>query len=54
MRQAATAQPMPTIPEMRAAWAYAGDMFVKAADGNADPAETVRETAALIDEANSK
>ena len=30
MRQAATAQPMPTIPEMNVAWAYAGDMFVTA------------------------
>lgn len=54
MRQAATAQPMPTLPEMNVAWAYAGDMFVKAVDGAADPAETVRETAALIDEANRK
>ncbi len=54
MRQAATAQPMPTIPGMQSAWAYAGDMFVKAVDGGADPADTVRETAALIDEANNQ
>jgi len=54
MRQAATAQPMPTIPEMQTAWAYAGDMFVKAVDGGADPAETVRESAALLDEANNR
>ena len=54
MRQAATAQPMPTSPEMREAWGYAGDMFVKVGEGGAAPAETVRETAALLDEANGK
>jgi len=53
-QQAATAQPMPALPEMAQAWGYGGDMFVKVVDGNADPAATVRETAALINDANSK
>lgn len=53
-RQAAAAQPMPGLPEMAQAWGYGGDMFVKVVDGDADPAATVRETAALINDANGK
>ncbi len=45
---------MPALPEMAQAWGYGGDMFVKAVDGAADPTATVRETAALINDANSK
>ncbi len=54
MNQAATAQSMPNRPEMEEVWGYAGDMVVKVVDGNADPAATVQETAALINEANGK
>ena len=54
MRQAAHAHAMPTIPEMDEVWGYGGDMFVKALNGVADPAETVLETATLINEANGK
>jgi arabinogalactan oligomer/maltooligosaccharide transport system substrate-binding protein len=53
-QQAINAQPMPALPEMAQAWGYGGDMFVKAVDGAADPTATVRETAALINDANSK
>ncbi len=54
MNQAANAQSMPNRPEMEQVWGYAGDMVVKVVDGNADPAATVKETAALINEANGK
>ena len=54
MNQAANAQAMPNRPEMEQVWGYAGDMVVKVVDGNADPAATVAETAALINEANGK
>jgi arabinogalactan oligomer / maltooligosaccharide transport system substrate-binding protein len=54
MNQAATAQAMPNRPEMEEVWGYAGDMVVKVVDGNAEPSTTVRETAALINEANGK
>ncbi|MFO7631419.1 MAG: extracellular solute-binding protein [Caldilinea sp.] len=53
-RQAANAQPMPSLPEMSQAWGYGGDMFVKVVDGDADPAATVIETAALINDATGK
>lgn len=53
-QQALNAQPMPALPEMSQAWGYGGDMFVKVVDGDADPAATVRETAALINDANGK
>jgi len=53
-QQAINAQPMPALPEMAQAWGYGGDMFVKAVDGAADPAATVRETAALINDATGK
>ena len=33
---------------------YAGDMVVKVVAGNADPSATVKETSALINEANGK
>lgn len=52
--QAATAQPMPNVPEMEQMWAYGGDMIVKVVDGNADPAATVKETAALVNDANNR
>ena len=54
MNQAANAQSMPNRPEMEQVWGYAGDMVIKVVDGNADPAATVKETAALINEANGK
>jgi len=53
-QQAEAAQPMPGLPEMAQAWSYGGDMFVKVIDGAADPAATLRETAALINDANDK
>lgn len=54
MNQAATAQAMPNTPEMDAVWGYLGDMLIKVVDGGADPAATVAETAALINEANAR
>jgi arabinogalactan oligomer/maltooligosaccharide transport system substrate-binding protein len=53
-RQADTAQPMPSVPEMAYAWGYGGDMFIKVVDGDADPAATVIESAALINDASGK
>lgn len=53
-RQAANAQPLPTLPEMAEAWGYGGDMFTKVIDGDADPALVIIETAALINDANGK
>jgi arabinogalactan oligomer/maltooligosaccharide transport system substrate-binding protein len=54
MNQAANAQAMSNRSEMEQVWGYAGDMVIKVVDGNADPAATVRDTAALINEANGK
>lgn len=54
MNQAATAQSMPNTAEMDAVWGYLGDMLIKVVDGGADPAATVAETAALINEANGR
>ena len=54
MQQAAAAQPLPNLPEMEQVWGYGGDMFLKAVDGGEDPAATVQETAALLNEANGK
>lgn len=54
MNQAATAQAMPNRPEMEAVWGYLGDMLIKVVDGGADPAATVRDTAALTNEANGR
>ena len=54
MNQAATAQPMPNLPEMQQVWGYGGDMVIKVVDGDADPVATVQQTAALINEANGK
>ena len=54
MDQAATAQPLPGLPEMQQVWGYGGDMMLKVVDGDADPAATVQETAALVNEANGK
>lgn len=53
-QQARNAQPLPAAPEMAQAWGYGGDMFIKVVDGDADPAATVRETAALINDANGR
>lgn len=53
-QQALNAQPLPALPEMAQAWGYGGDMFIKVVDGDADPAATVRETAALINDANGR
>ncbi|GIV77656.1 MAG: ABC transporter substrate-binding protein [Litorilinea sp.] len=53
-RQAAHAQALPAVPEMEQVWAYGGDMFLKVLAGGADPAQTVAETSALINEANGK
>ncbi len=54
MQQAAAAQPLPTLPEMEQVWGYGGDMLLKVVDGGADPAATVQETTALLNEANGK
>jgi len=54
MDQAATAQSMPNIPEMQQVWGYGGDMVIKVVAGDADPVATVKQTAALINEANGK
>lgn len=48
--QAATAQPAPPFGEMESVWGYGGDMLVKVLGGSMEPAEAVRETAALINE----
>jgi arabinogalactan oligomer/maltooligosaccharide transport system substrate-binding protein len=53
-QQASNAQPMPALSEMSRAWGYGGDMFIKVVDGDADPAAAVRETAALINDANGR
>jgi len=53
-QQAATAQAIPTRPEMDAVWGYAGDMIVKTLNGVMTPEEAVVEAAALINEENGK
>ena len=52
--QAATAQAMPTTPEMDNVWAYGGDMLIKALSGVNAPTTIVAETTTLINEANGK
>jgi arabinogalactan oligomer/maltooligosaccharide transport system substrate-binding protein len=52
--QAATAEAMPTRPEMTELWGYAGDMLLKAMTGVAPPPAIVAETTALINDANGK
>jgi arabinogalactan oligomer/maltooligosaccharide transport system substrate-binding protein len=54
MNQAANADAMPNLPEMEKVWGYGGDLLIKVVDGGEDPAQTVKETAALINEANGK
>ncbi|MCX6046169.1 MAG: extracellular solute-binding protein [Chloroflexi bacterium] len=54
MQQAATAQSMPTRPEMEQVWGYGGDMLLKAINGVDDPKKIVVQTATLINEANNK
>jgi maltose-binding protein MalE len=55
MQQAATAQAMPSRPEMNDhLWGYGGDMIIKVLNGVGDPALVVLETATLINEANGK
>lgn len=54
MQQAATAQSMPTKPEMEQVWGYGGDMLLKAVNGVDDPKKIVVQTATLINEANGK
>lgn len=54
MQQAATAQPLPTRPEMTEIWGYGGDLLLKVLTGNSDPVKTVAETTALINDANKK
>ncbi|MBK8049410.1 MAG: hypothetical protein IPK16_21210 [Anaerolineales bacterium] len=54
MAQAANALPMPAIPEMQQVWGYGGDLLIKVVDGDADPTAAVKETNALINEANGK
>ncbi len=53
MAQAASAQSMPTVPEMDEVWGYGGDMLLKVLAGAA-PATIVRETTALINDATGK
>jgi maltose-binding protein MalE len=52
--QAASAQAMPTLPEMENVWGYAGDMLLKVLNDVSDPQTTVKETTTLINEANGK
>ncbi|MEZ4865393.1 MAG: extracellular solute-binding protein [Caldilineaceae bacterium] len=54
IHQAATAQPLPMIAAMDQVWGYGGDMFVRVLDGNEDPTTVVKETTALINDANGK
>ena len=54
MQQAATAQSMPTLPEMEQVWGYGGDMLLKAINDVAELDAIVVETATLINEANGK
>ncbi len=54
MQQAATAQSMPTGPEMDQVWGYGGDMLLKAINGVDQPKKIVAQTATLINEANGK
>lgn len=53
-RQAGTAHAMPNASEMAEVWGYASDMLIKVLDGAADPASSIIETTALINEANQK
>jgi maltose-binding protein MalE len=55
MQQAATAQAMPTRPEMNDnLWGYGGDMIIKVLNGVGEPQQVVLETATLINEANGR
>ncbi len=54
MQQAATAQSMPTRPEMEKIWGYGGDMLLKAVNGVDDPKKIIVQTTTLINEANGK
>jgi arabinogalactan oligomer/maltooligosaccharide transport system substrate-binding protein len=53
-QQAQVALSEPHRPEMLQVWGYAGDMLIKVVEGDMDPAEAVRETTLLINEANGK
>ena len=52
--QAATAQSMPSLPEMDEVWGYSGDMLVKVLNEVMDPVAAVVEATALINDANGK
>jgi len=54
LQQAASAQSMPTLPEMEQVWGYGGDMLIKAINDVAEPQDIVIETTTLINEANGK
>jgi maltose-binding protein MalE len=54
LAQAASAQAMPTLSEMKNVWGYAGDMLIKVLNDVSDPQTVVIETATLINEANSR
>ncbi|RIK41028.1 MAG: hypothetical protein DCC55_13290 [Chloroflexi bacterium] len=54
LQQAASAEPMPTVPEMESVWGYGGDMIIKVLNQVGDPAAIVAETATLINEANGR
>ena len=54
MQQAATAESLPSIPEMQEVWGYGGDMLLKAIHDEDDLTKVVTETTTLINEANGK
>jgi arabinogalactan oligomer/maltooligosaccharide transport system substrate-binding protein len=54
LKQAASAQSMPTSPEMDEVWGYGGDMLVKVLSAAMDPVAVVAETTALVNDANRK
>ena len=54
LQQAASAQSMPSLPEMEQVWGYGGDMLIKAINDVAEPQDIVVETTTLINEANGK
>lgn len=54
MQQAATAESLPSVPEMQEVWGYGGDMLLKTINGADNLQKVVLETTTLINEANGK
>lgn len=53
-QQAASAEPLPTSPEMDAVWGYGGDLLLKILNEVGDPASLIAETTTLINEENGR